>query len=166
MLSDHPAADQIQDTLGLIPEFQPSVAAPRGSAGSVAGPRVSVGSGAGAGPRVSVVIPAFNLAHYLPAALDSALAQEPVGGPIELIVVDDGSTDDTSTVLAVLRRSDPVGPPAQRRPRRSGRRTDSSWRRASTWRCSTPTTSGRATACSAMSPRSTPTPASASSTAI
>jgi glycosyltransferase involved in cell wall biosynthesis len=51
------------------------------------------------GVRVSVIIPAFNLARYLPAAIDSALAQEPPGGPIEVIVVDDGSTDDTPQVL-------------------------------------------------------------------
>ena len=88
VLSDHPAAEQIRDSLGLIPEFQPSVA------------RQQVSVVAGAGPRVSVVIPAFNLARYLPAALDSALAQEPVDGPVEVIVVDDGSTDETAAVLA------------------------------------------------------------------
>jgi glycosyltransferase involved in cell wall biosynthesis len=53
-----------------------------------------------ASPRVSVIIPAFNLARYLPAAIDSALAQEPPGGAVELIVVDDGSTDETPEVLA------------------------------------------------------------------
>jgi glycosyltransferase involved in cell wall biosynthesis len=97
VLSDHPAANQIQDSLGVIPEFRPS-AAPQVSVGTDEEPRVSVR--AGDGPRVSVVIPAFNLAHYLPAALDSALAQESVGGSIEVIVVDDGSTDDTPAVLA------------------------------------------------------------------
>jgi len=51
-------------------------------------------------PRVSVVIPAFNLAAYLPAAIDSALAQRSPGGPIEVIVVDDGSTDETADVMA------------------------------------------------------------------
>ncbi len=51
-------------------------------------------------PRVSVIVTAFNLAHYLPAALDSALAQESPGGPIQIIVVDDGSTDNTQEVLA------------------------------------------------------------------
>src|SRR5579875_1129988 len=53
-----------------------------------------------AGPLVSVVVPAFNLARYLPAALDSALSQVDPGGPIEVIVVDDGSTDETPDVLA------------------------------------------------------------------
>jgi glycosyltransferase involved in cell wall biosynthesis len=50
-------------------------------------------------PRVSVIVPAFNLAQYLPAAIDSALAQDPPGGSIEVIVVDDGSTDETARVL-------------------------------------------------------------------
>ena len=47
---------------------------------------------------VSVVIPAYNHARYLPAAIDSALAQ--TYAPVEVIVVDDGSTDDTPRVLA------------------------------------------------------------------
>jgi glycosyltransferase involved in cell wall biosynthesis len=51
-------------------------------------------------PRVSVIVTAYNLARYLPAALDSALAQESPGGPIQIIVVDDGSTDNTQEVLA------------------------------------------------------------------
>ena len=42
-------------------------------------------------PRVSVIIPAFNLARYLPAAIDSALVQKPPGGPVEILVIDDGS---------------------------------------------------------------------------
>jgi hypothetical protein len=50
-------------------------------------------------PRVSVIVTAYNLAQYLPAALDSALAQESPGGPIQVIVVDDGSTDNTQQVL-------------------------------------------------------------------
>ena len=51
-------------------------------------------------PLVSVVISAYNLAEYLPAALDSALAQQGVDGAVEVIVVDDGSTDATPEVLA------------------------------------------------------------------
>jgi glycosyltransferase involved in cell wall biosynthesis len=46
---------------------------------------------------VTVVIPVRNGARYLPAALDSVLTQVPA--PRQVVVVDDGSTDDTATVL-------------------------------------------------------------------
>jgi hypothetical protein len=52
------------------------------------------------GPRVSVVMPAYNLATYLRRALDSVLAQQDVDGPVEIIVVDDGSSDETPSILA------------------------------------------------------------------
>jgi hypothetical protein len=48
--------------------------------------------------RITVVIPTYNYARYLPEAIDSALAQ--THAPLEIIVVDDGSTDDTPRVLA------------------------------------------------------------------
>lgn len=48
-------------------------------------------------PRVSVVISTFNRATLLPATLDSVLAQ--TMADFELIVVDDGSTDETARVV-------------------------------------------------------------------
>lgn len=50
---------------------------------------------------VSVVIPAFNMAPYVGRALDSVLAQTYT--PVEVIAVDDGSTDGTPAVLAAYR---------------------------------------------------------------
>lgn len=46
---------------------------------------------------VTVVIPAYNRAHMLEAAVASALAQRP-RPPAQVIVVDDGSADDTAAV--------------------------------------------------------------------
>ena len=45
---------------------------------------------------VSAVIPVFNGERYLAEAIESVLAQKP--GPLELIVVDDGSTDGSAAV--------------------------------------------------------------------
>jgi len=50
------------------------------------------------GPLVSIVIATYNRADRLPRAIDSCLAQTYPN--LELIVVDDGSTDDTQALLA------------------------------------------------------------------
>jgi len=47
-------------------------------------------------PKVSIIIPAYNQGHYLVEAIDSALEQ--TFSDFEVIVVDDGSTDDTSRI--------------------------------------------------------------------
>lgn len=52
-------------------------------------------------PRVSVCIPAYNAASFLPAALDSVLAQ--TFAEFELVVSDDASVDDTPAVCARYR---------------------------------------------------------------
>jgi glycosyltransferase involved in cell wall biosynthesis len=48
-------------------------------------------------PTVSVIVPAYNCAAYLPRAIESVLAQSFTD--FDLFVVDDGSTDDTAKVL-------------------------------------------------------------------
>lgn len=48
-------------------------------------------------PSVSVVIPAYNAADSVGAAISSALSQTHT--PLEILVVDDGSSDDTAAVV-------------------------------------------------------------------
>ena len=55
---------------------------------------------AGLLPRVSVVIPAYNAAGYLQKAVDSVLAQ--TYPPHEVLIVDDGSKDDTFAVASAM----------------------------------------------------------------
>jgi glycosyltransferase involved in cell wall biosynthesis len=50
------------------------------------------------GLLISVIIPTYNYAHLLPRVLDSVLVQ--MAADVELIVVNDGSTDASSEVLA------------------------------------------------------------------
>jgi GT2 family glycosyltransferase len=58
-------------------------------------------------PRISIVLPVYNQAHFLPEALDSIFAQ--TRQDFELIVVNDGSTDDTlkswQTISSIARSS-------------------------------------------------------------
>jgi len=48
-------------------------------------------------PLVSICIPAYNAEDYVAEALDSALAQ--TWSPLEIVVVNDGSTDGTARIL-------------------------------------------------------------------
>lgn len=48
-------------------------------------------------PVVSVIMPVYNGAKYIKKAVDSVFCQ---GVPLELLVIDDGSTDETQEVLS------------------------------------------------------------------
>jgi len=48
---------------------------------------------------VTVIVPAYNYARFLPEALQSIQAQD-FGGKVQVVVVDDCSTDDTQAVLS------------------------------------------------------------------
>jgi glycosyltransferase involved in cell wall biosynthesis len=48
--------------------------------------------------RVGIIIPAFNAAHYLPFALESVASQ--IFQDWQILLVDDGSTDNTAQVIA------------------------------------------------------------------
>jgi len=56
-------------------------------------------------PRVSVIVPVYNRPAFVGEAIGSALAQECPGG-LEVVAVDDGSTDETPRVLADLAAAD------------------------------------------------------------
>jgi glycosyltransferase involved in cell wall biosynthesis len=48
---------------------------------------------------ISVIIPTFNRSHFITEAVDSVLNQDIQGYDIEVLVIDDGSTDNTREVL-------------------------------------------------------------------
>lgn len=71
-------------------------------------------------PLVSVIIPCYNAARFVVPAVESVLAQS--YRPVEVIVVDDGSTDDTARVLEPYQKAiryigQPNGGPAGARNR-------------------------------------------------
>jgi glycosyltransferase involved in cell wall biosynthesis len=49
-------------------------------------------------PKVSVLVPTYNYARYLPEAIESVLAQDL--RDFEMLISDDGSTDDSAEVIA------------------------------------------------------------------
>ncbi len=56
-------------------------------------------------PKVTVIIPNYNYARFLPSAVGSALHQE--GVDVDVIVVDDRSTDDSVSIVQSLAALDP-----------------------------------------------------------
>nr|VFJ75036.1 MAG: Glycosyltransferase involved in cell wall bisynthesis [Candidatus Kentron sp. FW] len=69
-------------------------------------------------PLVSVIIPCYNHGRFVAEAIGSVLGQS--HSPVEIIVVDDGSTDDSAQVIATfgdrvrLLRQENLGPSAAR----------------------------------------------------
>ena len=54
---------------------------------------------AGPEPHISIVIPTFNRARFIQDAVDSCYIGNVASSMVEVIVVDNGSTDDTSAIL-------------------------------------------------------------------
>ncbi len=54
-------------------------------------------------PLISIIVPAYNIASYLPRCLDSLIAQSHRN--LEIIVVNDGSSDDTGAIIDAVRRA-------------------------------------------------------------
>lgn len=48
--------------------------------------------------KVSVIVPVYNVAHYLARCLDSLISQ--TLSDLEIVIVDDGSTDDSAKIIA------------------------------------------------------------------
>ncbi len=57
-------------------------------------------------PLVSVCLPAYNYGHFIEQAVRSAFAQD--YRPLELVIVDDGSTDNTWEILERLKVESPI----------------------------------------------------------
>src|SRR5215212_5035612 len=60
-----------------------------------------------AGPGLSIVVLTYNRRELLASCLKSLLAQTDAGAPLEVLVVDDGSTDGTSDLVVSLADSHP-----------------------------------------------------------
>ncbi len=83
-----------------------STSVPRGDAGpsdaaeATWRPCLPPGVALGNEPKVAVVIPCHNYARFLPDAVASVVAQ--TWRPLQCVVVDDGSTDDTAALVLEL----------------------------------------------------------------
>ncbi len=56
-------------------------------------------------PGLSIIVPSYNMESWLPVALESCLWQ--TRGDVEIIVVNDGSTDRTGAIADAYARADP-----------------------------------------------------------
>jgi glycosyltransferase involved in cell wall biosynthesis len=57
-------------------------------------------------PTLSIIIPNFNHGHCLPRAVNAILQQS--AQPLEVIIIDDGSTDRSVEIIQELARQHPV----------------------------------------------------------
>ncbi|MEM9888876.1 MAG: glycosyltransferase family 2 protein [Bacteroidota bacterium] len=53
-------------------------------------------------PLVSVIIPTYNYAHYIVDAINSVFTQDYPADKMEIVIVDDGSQDNTQAVIEAL----------------------------------------------------------------
>ena len=71
------------------------------------------GPSAAESPAISVIMPAYNATHYLAKSLPPLIALKEAGEVAEVIVADDGSSDETAKVAAEMgARVMPAGPRA------------------------------------------------------
>ena len=84
---------------------------------------------AGQRHRISVVIPCHNYGRYLPEAVASVSAQ--TRPPDEVVIIDDGSTDDTPAVIAEISKAMPAVRSLSRSPARGPAQTFNDGIRAS-----------------------------------
>lgn len=59
-------------------------------------------------PWLSVIVPTYNGARFLRAALDSIVSDASAAASLEVMAIDDGSTDDTLDILEAYRASLPL----------------------------------------------------------
>ena len=71
-------------------------------------------------PRLTVVVTVYNYARFLDQCLESVLASEPVAGGIELVIVDDGSADDSYDCARSIAASAPFPTRLVRKPVNTG----------------------------------------------
>ena len=56
---------------------------------------------------ISVIIPVYNVAAYLPECMESILRQD--HEDLEIILIDDGSTDGSSEIIKQMEKEDSSG---------------------------------------------------------